>query len=79
MNSLDMILNANHPFDLELGGAAHGAIELSVEELPQSLNFASDCMSSVGSASTSGGCVGGSTISSAASVGSMGSVVSTGG
>lgn len=78
MNSLDLILNANHPFDLELGGTTQSAIELSVEELPQSLNFASDCVSSVGSASTAGGCVG-TTVSSAASIGSMGSVVSTGG
>lgn len=78
MNSLDLILRSAHPFDLELETSiGNGSIELSVEELPQSLHFASDCASSVGSASTAGGCVGGS-VSSAASVGSMGSIVSSG-
>lgn len=53
-------------------------IELGIEELTETLHFASDCASSVGCASTTGGCVGGSA-SSAASIGSMGSIVSSGG
>lgn len=69
----------NHPLDIELDFNGHDdEIELLIEELPSALHFASDCASSVGSMSTTGGCIGGCT-SSASTVGSMGSVMSTGG
>ncbi|MDC4556363.1 hypothetical protein NRA58_13295 [Acinetobacter baumannii] len=57
---------------------SHQTLDLGIEELPETLHFASDCASSVGSLSTTGGCIAGTT-SSASTLGSMGSVVSTGG
>jgi hypothetical protein len=78
MSSLQLLIAPSHRFDLQLSLAnSHEEIELFVEELSDSLNFASDCASSAGSASTTGGCAGGC-VSSASTLGTIGSIVSTG-
>ncbi|WP_414440155.1 hypothetical protein [Burkholderia sp. 22PA0106] len=80
MFSIDSQSSISHRLDLRLVSESwlNEPIDLAVEELPESLHFASDCASSVGSVSTTGGCVGGCA-SSASTVGSMGSIVSSGG
>lgn len=78
MSSLAQLLPSKHRLDIQLSSLnGHEDIELFVEELPQSMHFASDCASCIGSASTTGGCAGGGSISSASTLGTMGSVVST--
>ncbi len=78
MSSLDQLIPAKHRLDIQLAPlGAYDEIELFVEELSESLHFASDCASTVGSASTTGGCMGGC-VSSASTAGTMGSVISTG-
>ncbi|CRM11215.1 hypothetical protein [Pseudomonas sp. 31 R 17] len=78
MSSLQQLIAPSHRFDLQLSPAnSYDEIELFVEELSDSLHFASDCASSIGSASTTGGCAGGC-VSSASTVGTLSCIISTG-
>ena len=80
MDTLVHLSGDSHPFDLVIDVPNHGAgaIELAVEELPESLHFASDCASSGGSLSTASS-IGCGSFSTASCISSMGSIVSSGG
>ncbi len=65
-----------HQLDLTIGQSA--SIDLLVEELPDSVLFASDCASSAASVSSASS-LGCGSFSSAGSFSSMGSVTSSGG
>jgi len=62
-----------HPFDMPLKGEG---VNFLIEELPQSTQFASDCMSSASSLASAGTLAG--CFSSIGSFSSMGSVTSCG-
>lgn len=57
-----------HPFDLELSD--NFALDLFAEELPEQLNYVSDCASTASSLSTAGTCWG--------SFSTLGSIISCG-
>ncbi len=80
MTTFSSLVSQSHRFDIVLDSPAvqSGGIDLLVEELPETLHFASDCAStgsSVSTASTAGcGC-----IATASCIGTMGSITSSGG
>ena len=77
---LEHLSSEAHPFDLVIDAPSYspGSVELTVEELPESLHFASDCASSGSSLSTASS-LGCGSFSTAGSLATMGSVTSSGG
>ena len=69
-------IDKTHQFDVSIGQSS--SVDLLVEELPESVLFASDCASSGSSFSTASS-LGCGSFSTASSFSSMGSVASSGG
>ncbi|WP_147199370.1 hypothetical protein [Pantoea sp. CCBC3-3-1] len=80
MATFSSLVSQTHRFDITLDAPSvqFGGIDLLVEELPETLYFASDCASTAASVSTAStaGC---GSIASAGSIGTMGSITSSGG